>query len=177
MKVIMVAVSSLNGKITKEKDPNIYSWTSKEDSQLFFSLIEKSNLIVMGSKTYEVARKFIQHKKNRLRIVLTKTPQKYLRESIGGMLEFTNENPQKLVNRMKNKGYKKMLVVGGGLTNALFLKSKLVNEVYLTIEPRLFGVGTNLLNEKNIDVQLRLTSIMKLNKQGTLHLKYSFPQV
>ena len=86
----MVAVSSLNGKITKEKDPNIYSWTSKEDSQLFFSLIEKSNLIVMGSKTYEVARKFIQHKKNRLRIVLTKTPQKYLRESIGGMLEFTN---------------------------------------------------------------------------------------
>ena len=70
-----------------------------------------------------------------------------------------------------------MLVVGGGLTNALFLKSKLVNEVYLTIEPRLFGVGTNLLNEKNIDVQLRLTSIMKLNKQGTLHLKYSFPQV
>src|SRR3989344_805162 len=177
MKVIMVAVSSLNGKITKGKDSNIYSWTSKEDSKLFFSLIKKHNLIVMGSKTYEAARKIIKHKKNKLRVVLTRNPEKYLTEAKRGMLEFTDENPQKLVNRMKNKGYKKMLVVGGGLTNALFLKSKLVNEVYLTIEPRLFGVGTNLLNEKNIDVQLRLTSIMKLNKQGTLHLKDSFPQV
>ena len=64
MKVIMVAVSSINGKITKGKDPNIYSWTSKEDSNFFFSLIKKHNLIVMGSKTYEAARRIIKHEKN-----------------------------------------------------------------------------------------------------------------
>jgi len=85
MKIIMVAVSSLNGKLTKGKDPNIYSWTSKEDSKLFFSLIEKNNLIVMGGKTYEAARKIIKHKKNKLRIVLTRNPEKYFKETIKGV--------------------------------------------------------------------------------------------
>lgn len=46
MKVILAAVSSLDGKITKGRDPNFYSWTSKEDAKLFFLLIKKHNLIV-----------------------------------------------------------------------------------------------------------------------------------
>ncbi len=172
MKVIMVAVSSVNGKITKGKNPNIYSWTSKEDSKLFFSLIEKSNLIVMGSRTYESARKFIKHKKNRLRIVMTRSPKKYLNETIRGMLEFTNDTPLKLIERFKNMGYKQMLLVGGGIINSLFLKSKLVSEIYLTIEPKLFGMGKNLVRVGNFATSLKLSSSKKLNKQGTLLLKY-----
>lgn len=172
MKVIMVAVSSLNGKITRGNDPNIYSWTSKEDSELFFSLIEKSNLIVMGSKTYESARRFIKHKKNRLRVVLTRNPKKYSRETIKGMLEFAEETPLKLINQLESRGYKKMLLVGGATINTLFLKQKLVNEIYLTIEPKLFGLGKNLINKENFEMQLKLISIKKLNKRGTLHLKY-----
>ncbi len=172
MKIIMVAVSSLNGKLTKGKDPNIYSWTSKEDSKLFFSLIEKNNLIVMGGKTYEAARKIIKHKKNKLRIVLTRNPEKYFKETIKGVLEFTDESPLKLIARLGNRGYKKILVVGGSEVNTLFLKSKLVNEIYLTIEPKIFGSGTNLLNEENFDVSLKLIGLKKLNKQGTLLLKF-----
>lgn len=177
MKVIMIAVSSLNGKTIKGNDPNIYSWTSKEDSQMFFSLIEKNNLIVMGSKTYEIARKIIKHKKNKLRVVLTKTPKKYLGEEIKGILEFTKENPLKLVKRLEDRGYKRMLVVGGRAINTLFLKSKLVNEIYLTIEPKIFGLGKNLINEEALDVKLKLISIKKLNKQGSLYLKYKVPSL
>ncbi|MDP2638502.1 MAG: dihydrofolate reductase family protein [Candidatus Levybacteria bacterium] len=172
MKIIMVAVASVNGKITKSSDPNIYSWTSKEDSKLFFSLIEKNNLIIMGSKTYESARRFIKHKKNRLRIVLTKNPERYLKESIKGMLEFTNEDPLELIEILENNGYRKMLVVGGGTINALFLKSKLVNEIYLTIEPKIFGQGKELIGEKSLSVDLKLIDVKKLNKQGTLLLRY-----
>ena len=172
MKVVMIAVSSLNGKITKGNDPNIYSWTSKEDSKLFFSLIEKSNLIVMGSKTYETVRKFIKHKKNRLRVVLTRNPQKYSKETIKGLLEFSSESPLSLIERLGRRGYKKMLLVGGATINSLFLKQKLVSEIYLTLEPILFGSGTNLIKENNFDKQLKLVSIKRLNDQGTLQLKY-----
>lgn len=172
MKVAMVAVSSLNGKITKGKDPNIYSWTSKEDSKLFFSLIEKSNLIVMGSKTYEAARKLIKHKKNKLRVVLTRNPKKYSTETIGNMLEFTNESPSKLIKRLEAKGYKNMLLVGGGTINSLFLKYKLVNELYLTFEPKIFSQGQGLVNEESLHADFKLINIKSLNKQGTLLLKY-----
>ena len=168
----MVAVSSLNGKVTKGKDPNIYSWTSKEDSKLFFSLIEKNNLIVMGSRTYEAARKVIKLKKNKLRIVLTRNPKKYSGETKKDMLEFTNDTPLKLIKKLENRGYNKMLLVGGGTINSLFLKSKLVNEIYLTIEPKIFGQGQELINEENLDSNLKLINIKKLNKQGTLLLKY-----
>lgn len=171
MKVILVAVSSLNGKITKGSESHIYSWTSKEDSQMFSSLIEKNNLIVMGSKTYESVRKIIKHKKNKLRIVLTRNPEKYSKETIRGSLEFTDESPLKLIARLGNRGYKKMLVVGGAVTNTLFLKSKLVNEIYLTIEPKIFGTGKNLISDENLDISLKLISIEKLNNQGTLLLK------
>lgn len=172
MKVVIIAVSSLNGKITKDQDPNIYSWTSKGDSQLFFLLIKKNNLIVMGSKTYEAARSVIKFKKNKLRVVLTRNPEKYSGETIKGILEFTNENPSELVKRLGDRGYKKMLVVGGGTINSLFLKSKLVNAIYLTIEPKIFGTGKNLISETKLDTSLKLISIKKLNKQGTLLLRY-----
>lgn len=172
MKVILVVVSSLNGKITKANDPNIYSWTSKEDSRMFFSLIEKNNLIVMGSKTYEIARKIIKHRKNKLRIVLTRNPEKYLSQTIKGILEFTSESPLKLVKRLEDRGYKKMLVVGGSTINSLFLKLKLVSHLYLTVEPKIFGQGKGFVNEENLDLSLKLTNIKKLNSQGTLLLKY-----
>lgn len=176
MKVVMVAVSSLNGKIARDKDPNIYSWTSKEDSKLFFSLIEKNNLIVMGSKTYDAAQKIIKHKKNKLRIVLTRTPKKYLGEEVKGILEFTDEAPLKLVKRLENRGYEKMLLVGGSQINTLFLKSKLVNEVYLTLEPKIFGSGTNLVNEEEFCISLDLISINKLNRRGTLLLRFKIKE-
>lgn len=172
MKVIMIAVSSVNGKITKGANPNIYSWTSKEDSFFFFSLIEKNNLIVMGSRTYDVSRKVIKLQKNKLRIVLTRNPKKYFDQTKKGMLEFTNENPAELIKKLVNRGYRKMLLVGGATINSLFLKQKLVNEIYLTLEPTLFGGGNNLIKEDNFDKHLKLVSIKRLNDQGTLQLKY-----
>ena len=172
MKVIMVMVSSINGKITRGVESNIHSWTSKEDSELFFSLTEKHNLIVMGSQTYQAARDNIKLKKNKLRVILTKNPEKYFKDVVPGSLEFTNESPNQLINRLQGCGYKKMLLVGGGIINALFLKSSLIDELNLTIEPVVFGRGKLIVSEERLEIPLRLLSIRKLNKQGTLHLRY-----
>lgn len=172
MKVIMVMVSSVNGKITRNEESNIYSWTSKEDSELFFSLIEKHNLIVMGSQTYQAVRDSIKLKENKLRVVLTKNPKKYSKDVIPGSLEFTNESPNQLINRLQGGGYKKMLLVGGGIINSLFLKSSLVDELRLTIEPVVFGQGKSIVSEEPLEIPLMLLSIRKLNKRGTLHLRY-----
>lgn len=172
MKVKMVMLSSVDGKITKGKDPNIYTWTSSEDQKYFFSLIKKHNLIVMGRETYETSRPVIKLEKGKLRIVLTRSPEKYSIQTIKGQLEFTDESPEKLLKRLSTLGYKKMLLVGGGIINGLFLKLNLVNELFLTIESRIFGSGKNIVEGQLLNTKLQLISIKKLNKTGTLLLKY-----
>ncbi len=181
MKVIMVMVATVNGKITRGDDPDIYSWTSKEDADFFFSLLNQHNLVVMGSSTFEAARDkilrqaqdMVKPAKERLRVVLTRNPEKYANEALPGRIEFSSESPETLVERLEKQGYSTMLLVGGGKTNALFLKDSLVDELYLTIEPRLFGEGKPLIAEGEYYLDLRLQSCEKLNEQGTLLLKYS----
>lgn len=172
MKVIMIMLSSVDGKITKGNDQNIYTWTSSEDQKYFFSEIKKNNLIVMGRKTYEASKPVIKLEKGKLRIVLTHNPKKYFKQSVMGQLEFSDETPKELVKRLSTLGYKKILLVGGGNINGLFLKQNLVNELYLTVEPKIFGLGKSIIEGQLLNKSLQLINVKKLNKIGTLLLKY-----
>lgn len=173
MKVVLVSLMTIDGKITKADESDIYNWTSKEDQNFFFSLVSKNNLIVMGSKTYETAKKYIKLGKNQLRIVLTRNPEKYRNDCIPKKIEFTNESPDILTKRLEKLGYRRMLVVGGGKINTSFFKVSLIDELYLTIEPKIFGKGKSIVSGKNLDISLKLINIKRLNKQGTLLLHYS----
>ena len=172
MKVTMVMISSVDGKTTQGNNPNVYLWSSPEDQRFFFSLIKKNNLIVMGRKTFEASRPVIKLEKGKSRIVLTHHPEKYSKESVKGQLEFSNETLEKLVKRMEGLGYKKILLVGGATINGLFLKKNLIDELYLTIEPKIFGSGKNIIEGQLLDKFLQLINVKKLNKKGTLLLKY-----
>ncbi|MBI5123570.1 dihydrofolate reductase family protein [Candidatus Roizmanbacteria bacterium] len=172
MKVVMVMLASVDGKTTQGNNQNIYSWSSSEDQKHFFSLIKKNNLIVMGRETYEASRPVIKLEKGKLRIVLTRSPKKYFKQSVKDQLEFSDETPEKLLKRMSLLGYKKTLLVGGAIINGLFLKQSLVDELYLTIEPKLFGKGKNIIEGQLLNKSLRLISVKKLNKAGTLLLQY-----
>lgn len=174
MNVILVMVCSLNGKITRGEDPIVTRWSSIEDQKLFASLIEESNLIVMGKKTFEAGKLRMKLQKGKLRIVLTRNPKKY--QSIPGQLEFTDQQPRELVKRLEAQGYQHMLLVGGGNVNAMFFKEHLIHEIHLTIEPLLFGTGKPLIAEDAYHVSLRLLKATRLNKRGTLHLIYRVEQ-
>lgn len=172
MKVTMVMLASVDGKITKGSDTNIYTWTSFEDQKYFFSLIKKHNIIIMGRSTYEASKQVIKLEKNKLRIILTRSPKKHLEQMVKGQLEFSDETPEKLIKRLSTQGYKEALLVGGGIINGLFLKHNLVDELYLTIEPRIFGSGKNIVDGQLLNTKLNLISIKKINERGTLLLKY-----
>lgn len=172
MKVILVVVMSLDGMTTKNNNPDIYHWSSKEDQKHFFSLIEKSKLLLMGRRTYEQAKHLMQHKKGRKRVILTKTPQKYAKEALPDMLEFTHTDPIYLVKQLEEQGYSQALLLGGAQTSTTFAQKHLIDEVWLTIEPYLFGNGISLFTAELIDFTLQLISARKLNKNGTLLLKY-----
>ena len=176
MKITLAAVSSVDGKLTRGDDPNILHWTSREDAEHFKDLKIKHNLIVMGRKTYEAMRSSLQLNPETLRVVLTSHAEDFAAETVNGQLEFTNELPATLVQRLENQGYSEMLLVGGGQVNAEFLAAGLVDEIYLSLEPLLFGKGTGFAAGPQLNVELELVNITRLNDRGTLLLHYKIEE-
>ena len=170
MKVILVTVMSLDGKTTKNDNPDIYHWSSPEDQKHFFGLREKSKLLIMGRRTYDHAKHLIEHKKGRLRIVLTSNPEKY--QTLPDLLEFTSDSPKKLLDKLTKRGFKEAVLLGGATTSTAFAKEKCIDEVWLTVEPYLFGKGHAIFENEFVDLSLKILSLKKLNQQGTLLLKY-----
>lgn len=164
-------VVSLDGKSTKGEIKN-QAWASKEDQKHFQSLIASNNLIVMGRKTYETAKTVMHLEEGKLRIVLTQNPEMFKTDTVDGQLEFSSESPLALLERLEKAGYKKILLASGSAINTLFFKARLIDEIWLTVEPKIFGSGNNMVDNIGLDVQLHLESVKKLNKNGTLLLKY-----
>lgn len=176
MHVTMVMVASADGKTTQGDDPNIYRWTSAEDSQLFFSLIDQYRLIVMGSQTYQSVKPMIKLRPDKLRVVMTQRPEEFAGKTVPGSLEFSSEPPPELVTRLESVGYTELLLVGGSRINGAFLAANLVDELQLTIEPMLFGSGKNLVEGVDIEQKLTLVRQAQLNQRGTLQLIYQIDQ-
>jgi riboflavin biosynthesis pyrimidine reductase len=103
---------------------------------------------------------------------MTQHPAKYEDKEVIGKLEFTGEPPVKIVERLKKEGAKQILLVGGPHLATSFLTENLVDELWLTLEPRIFGSGGNFVVESKLDVNLQLVSSEKVNEQGTLINKY-----
>ena len=172
MKLALTFVSTLNGKITKGDDPDVGKWSSAEDQKHFKEILSEYKVVIRSSTTYEIAKNNLVTDGSKRYIVLTRDPEKYAPEKIDGILEFTNESPKQLIDRLESEGVDKALLAAGGTIVSIFLKDKLITDFQLTIEPKLFGKGVPLLSESDLFVDLRLTGHRKLNDQGTLLLEY-----
>ena len=75
MKVILVFVSSLDGKVTKWGDPHVRDWSSIQDQEYYKQIWKDAQLIVMGSNTF-MAEKFSPSSQHLL-LVMTKHISKY----------------------------------------------------------------------------------------------------
>jgi dihydrofolate reductase len=171
MKAILVFVSTLDGKVTKWGNPDVRIWSSQSDQDYFKNVWNISRLIVMGSNTYNVER--FKPSSKHLFVIMTHHPSEYEEIRKSGQLEFTAESPENLFERFENAGHELMLVAGGAKIATSFLKQQLIDELWLTIEPKIFGTGGNFAMDENLDINLQLLSSERVNKQGTLICKYS----
>jgi dihydrofolate reductase len=171
MKNILIFVSTLDGKVTKWGEPHVSLWSSHQDQDYYKKIWNESRLIVMGSNTFN-AEIFIPSTSHQI-IVMTSHPDKYKSLGITGQIEFTSETPAELTSRFTNKGHDQMLIVGGPHIATSFLKEQLIDELWLTIEPKIFGTGDNFATGEKLDINLRLIQNEKVNDQGTLITKYA----
>lgn len=164
--VSLLMAMSADGFITKHSD-GFVNWTSKEDKKHFVGLTKKAGVVIYGRKTYALHNKPLP---DRLNIILTRTPDAHT--SIPGLLEFTNQEPNDIIDDLVRRGFKHIFVTGGPEVNDLFLKANLIDDVYLTVEPRLFGSGKHLLPPSSYDIGLELIETLPLNKDSlVLHYR------
>ncbi len=168
MIVTLAAVISLDGKITNGDDPHVHAWSSKEDWAHFVQLRSEQDCIIMDRVTYEVVKP--EPQAGILRIVLTNHPDLY--QAIPGQLEFITATPRRALAHARAAGCQHVLLAGGSTVSSDFLRAGVVNELYITFEPVVFGTGTPLLAARALDVQLRLKDVQQLNATGTLLVHY-----
>ncbi|MBV8255551.1 MAG: dihydrofolate reductase family protein [Chitinophaga sp.] len=166
----LIFVSSLDGKITHWDDPIVKKWSSSEDKRYFEETWDKAPVIVIGSRTFDVDP--ISPTKTHLLVVMTSHPEKYQSYTVAGQLEFTSASPEEIFHQYEQAGYQQMLVAGGAHVATSFLKAKLIDELWLTVEPKIFGHGSNFVADEPIEVELELLSSEKVNERGTLINKY-----
>jgi dihydrofolate reductase len=170
MRIILVFVSTLDGKITRWGDPKVSSWTSEEDKKYFKKTWNEAPLIVMGSNTFRAEK--LGSARDHLIVVMTRHPSDFKDMEVSGRLEFSKESPAQLAARFEKAKFTTMLVVGGPNIATSFLKADLIDEIWLTIEPKIYGKGGNFVIEQELDLELRLISCEQVNPEGTLITRY-----
>jgi riboflavin biosynthesis pyrimidine reductase len=168
MRIVLVATQSLDGFITKHGQPGT-AFTSQEDKTHFREMVAGFDAGVLGGETYRIYREAIRARLpgSKLRVVMTRSPDSHATEAVPGMLEFTSATPAILAAGLRSRGFSQCVLLGGSHVHSLFLAAGLVDEVWLTIEPVLFGAGTPLLAQP-ADLRLKVHTIERLGTSALL---------
>ena len=157
----MMAIT-LDGKIGKTSD-HLSNWTSREDKQQFIEITKKVGVIIMGKNTFDTFKKPLR---DRLNVVFTDQEDLLVIDDV----MWVSGEIESVLEELESKGYKEAILGGGSYLNTLFLKRGLVDEMIITIEPKIFGTGLSLFKEE-FDLNLELLDIKKLNN-NTINLHY-----
>jgi len=165
----MMAITA-DGKIAKNSD-HFPDWTSKEDKKMFMDVTKEHGVVIMGDKTFFTFPKPLP---DRLNVVFTLIENPCLPAGMAPETEnvkWVTGEPEKVLEELEKMGYKSAILGGGAYLNTQFLEKKLIDEIWLTVEPKIFGNGLGVFGG-DFDMSLKLISIDKINENAVL-LKYA----
>lgn len=163
MTVFILAAVSADGFIARRHD-QLVDWSSPEDKKLFVRLTKQAGVMVMGSHTFDTLGKALP---GRQTIVYTHQPGKYQLDGV----TTSQAPPRQLVRQVAAQGYSSLAICGGAQIYDQFLQAGVVDELYLVVEPYLFGQGVSLLTSQ-FQTKLQLLDCRLLNP-NTICLHYS----
>jgi dihydrofolate reductase len=164
MTCFIIAALSTDGYIAKDsKHPAL--WTSKEDKKRFVEITKKAGVVVMGLNTYKTLGRPL---KERLNIIYANPGELEIKPDEN--VEITSKPPRELLRELEQRGIKEVAICGGTQIYTMFMESGVVDKLYLTIEPIIFGHGMKIFN-KDMHYQLTLKNSAQ-TESGALLLEY-----
>ncbi len=168
MKVILYMAITINGFIAKENDDTDFVSEIEWDS--FRKMVKSVGNIIIGSRAYEIMRdgKEFENLKN-IRIIIVSNNTNFKTIADNHLLA---HNPQNALAILKKEKFDKALVAGGGTLNTSFMAENLVDEIYLDVEPVVFGKGIPIFKDKDFEQKLKLVGQKKItDNEIQLHYK------
>ncbi len=178
MHTVSVAVTSIDGYLTRHDGAGTSEWASPEDHAHFLGILRSCDVSVMGGETYRassdsirgnVAAAVASGEVARRRIVWTRDPARYAEDTVAGALEFTSRPLDQLMAQLSADGHRRCAVVGGGQVYGALMAADLIDEISWTIEPRLFGAGVRHSGHGFVmDRRFSLHNLERLNADTVL---------
>ena len=145
--------------------------TSKEVEDDYNGFIKSVDTIIMGNKTY---RQIMDE------LSVNQWPYKGLKTYVyshnklasnkNKQLEFTSESPKELLKRI-SLGSKGIWLVGGSKIIRLFLKDKVIDELIISIIPKLLGKGIPLFTKDYPKSSFKVECVEKLGDIAQITFK------
>jgi dihydrofolate reductase len=157
---------SIDGRITDGRRPGT-AWTSREDKQFLHRYLDTCDAVVVGHTTYRAARRPLSRRNC---VVFTRSVRQPVRRS--PRLLYVNSVRTDVPALLGTLEYRRVCVLGGIQTYSFFFARRLIDELYLTVEPLVFGAGLSLVEGSRAASQWQLLSARRLNVRGTLLLRY-----
>ena len=161
MKVVLYMAITANGYIAKENDETPWS---DEEWDSFSNIAKKIGNLVIGRKTFEIMNQDDEFQQigNPFTVIVSNKEN--------NNSNFVN-SPEQAIKLLEEKGFSEILVAGGGMLNSSFMQKGLVDEIYLDVEPFLFGKGIKLFADNEFETKLELLETKQLSK-NTIQLHY-----
>ncbi len=165
MKTILYMATTVNGYIARPDDSTPWS---DEEWNAYAEMVKRVGNIIIGRKTYEIMKDGeFDRIGNPFVIVITQQKEN---ETIPNVVFV--KTPEEALKIAEEKEYTETMVNGGSTIIDLFAQKKLFDEIYLDVEPFVFGNGKPLFLPSNLELQLSLEEIKKIgNNSFQVHYK------
>lgn len=167
MKTILYMGISINGYIAKSDGDS--EWTSEEDLKGFYEHSKSAGNIIMGKNTFHSASDYGYFPfPDAVNVIMT---HQLLENKWGDKVIVTDKSPKEVLQMLEERGFKEAFLAGGGHLNSSFMKEGLIDELYLDVEPIVFGKGIKLFADEDFEVNFEFLEVNKLN-ENTVQLHY-----
>lgn len=160
---IAFVAATIDGRISLG-NKRVPDWTSKEDWEFFQNSLKHFDAVIVGRNTYEAAASRLRKRNT---FVFSRKIKTLTRR---GTVTFVNPTEISLSKLLSD--YKRIAVLGGGSVYRFMLERGLLDEIFVTIEPFIFGRGKEMFVGGTRITRARLLSMRRLNQNGTLLLHY-----
>ena len=168
MTTFIIAALTVDGFIAKDSAHSPLTWRSEGDRKFFIERTKEAGLVVMGLNTAKASKKPLPGRRN---IIYADSKDQLFHWKEYEGWEITQDDPSDLLFRLEKEGHKEVAICGGATIYTMFMEQGVVDKLYLTIEPLVFGAGMSLFN-KELDVKLELVSERK-SDEGAIFLEYN----
>lgn len=130
------------------------------------------NIILSQTLDFDFNKKYLSESRIK-RLCLTakkNVPQNFPLPVLGNLKKIT---PDWIVKQLKNLGIKTLLVEGGGIIIAQFLKANLVDEMYVTLCPKIIGdnEAPSLVNQLDSVKKLKILKSEQIGSEIFFHYR------